>query len=184
MNMNIIIANYSLTKPYEASQISEYVISKIHDILDKDTFDCVLTDGTAGSGSDTINFSKHFKMINSVEIDPGMFTLLSKNTRYIQNIHLYKDDYMRIFRTLNQDVVYLDPPWGGTDYKMKRDIKLELSGTPLVQIIDDILGPEGPRVPLFIKVPLNIDCSDMDIKETFYVHNNFGQKTFKILLFY
>ncbi len=67
------VASYSLTKPFEASQISKYIIEKINEYIKKSSYDCIITDGTAGSGGDCINFSKYFKKINAVEINEEMF---------------------------------------------------------------------------------------------------------------
>ncbi len=174
------VASYSLTKPYEGSQISKFIIDKINNVLKKDSFNCIVTDGTAGSGGDSINFSNNFEKVNSVEINKEMYYILANNTRHKNNIALYNDDYTKIYNRLIQDVIYLDPPWGGTEYKYKKDIVLELSGIPLSLFIKNI-SRHCKETLVFIKAPLNINTTGICISDQIIIYNKSKMPSFKLI---
>lgn len=191
------VASYSLTKPYEATQISKYIIEKINEHLAKSSYDCIITDGTAGSGGDCINFSKYFKKINAVEIRIEMFNLLKRCAQSKNNISFYNDDYLHIYNKLDQDIIYLDPPWGGTDYKFRHTVELKLSEIPLYKIINDLLfynkkdaaeAKEEKKtkigIIIFVKAPLNVCTKNMDIKDSSLIYNKSGIPSFKLLTFF
>jgi len=174
------VASYSLTKPYEGSQISKFIVEKINIILKKDSFNCTITDGTAGSGGDSINFSGLFEKVNSVEINREMYNILINNTRNKNNIILYNDDYTKIYHRLNQDVIYLDPPWGGAGYKHKKDVLLELSGVQLSMFIKTLLN-EHKGTLIFIKAPLNINTDGICIDGQIVIYNKSKMPSFKLI---
>jgi hypothetical protein len=180
--MNEVIS-YSYTKPFEASQISDYIIEKINKLLKKDSFSCIITDACSCSGSDTINFSNYFKKVNSVEIDKEIFYFLSNKVGQVarNNIFLYNNDYTKVYKKLEQDIIFIDPPWDGKDYKLKREVSLELSGIPLNHFVVSLLYT-FPKVLIFLKVPLNVCLTGYtNLKEQKIIYNKSKEPSFKIL---
>ena len=51
-----------------------------------------------------------------------------------KNYKLYNNDCMNIIKTIKQDVIYIDPPWGGKNYKNKKNVNLFLSGIRISKI--------------------------------------------------
>ena len=76
---------FSVTPPEEAEKITQLIIKEFKYRLNKDIKDCVITDATANIGGNTINFAKHFKKVNSIEISDINFKALKNN------INVYKD---------------------------------------------------------------------------------------------
>jgi predicted RNA methylase len=74
-----------------------------------------ITDATAGVGGNTISFGHYFSKIFSIEIDKKHYIHL------INNITLYKlyqvtalcEDSVNILHYLPNEIVFIDPPWGG-----------------------------------------------------------------------
>lgn len=150
--------DYSLTKPYESKQIVDHIRNFIGECTKVyvNLGDMIITDGTACNGGDTINFSRYFRIVNSVEIDIKNFKLLRTNCKIFKckNVNLYIQDYTEIFNLLHQDIIYLDPPWGGTGYKNMKKVELKLSNFSLYKIIYFIKTNNLCKF-IFIKVPLN-----------------------------
>jgi len=76
------------------------------------------------------------------------------NVYKLKNIETYHKDFIEMIPKLKQDVVFLDPPWGGLGYKTKRNIPLSLGKYPLVKVIDML---QGKCKAVVCKVPFNYD---------------------------
>lgn len=156
------VGRYSISLPKDAEIITsliEFHINKLNLVSNN----LILTDSTAGVGGNTISFSKKFKSINSVEIDKKRFEFLKNNIKCydLKNINLLNSNYLNIIDNLIQDVVFLDPPWGGRGYKKKECLKLKLSEVPLENICKKL---RKLTKMLVLKLPLNYDL-DSIIKE-------------------
>ena len=77
-------------------------------------------------------------------------------------------DYTKIYDTLHQDVVFIDPPWGGPSYKKKKSVKLQLSNIPLYKIIQNLSN----RVKLIVlKTPTNFDVGSLFHYKSYHKKN-------------
>lgn len=123
-----------------------------------------ITDSTSNNGSDTISFCLNFKYVNAIELNEVNFEVLRNNCNVykIKNINLINDDCLNHIGTLEQDVLYFDPPWGGIDYKKKDRLKLYLGKLELSDIYKNYIN--NCRIMIF-KVPKNYDFNNF-IKET------------------
>ena len=103
------------------------------DVLPKDV---TITDGCACVGGNVLAFSDIFKTVNAVEIDPTRCNMLKHNLEAVckrTNVAFYNEDYSKSYTSYVQDIVYLDPPWGGTLYtSVDKDEKLFLGGKSLI----------------------------------------------------
>lgn len=52
------------------------------------------------------------------------------------------------------DIIYLDPPWGGTDYRDTKSLQLYLCNVPVPEIVQTIINKKIAKW-LFLKVPNN-----------------------------
>ncbi len=52
---------------------------------------------------------------------------------YVQ-VFVYNADYVKVGPSLWQDIVFMDPPWGGPEYKTAKSLDMFLGPTPLVQV--------------------------------------------------
>ena len=118
-----------------------------------------VTDATANNGSDTINLALNFHKINAIELDPLNYRVLKNNvdTYKLKNVDIYNDDSLNMLNKLEQDVIYMDAPWGGSDYKSKDVIDLYMSKTEIA----DVYKLFKDKCKLFIfKVPYNYNFSN------------------------
>ena len=99
-------------------------------------YNCTITDATACIGGNSVYFLKDFKKVIMVEPNIENFTILRLNTCY-RGDH-FNCSYNNIKYILRQDVVYLDPPWGGSEYKSRKKIDLYLNNINVLEIINEI----------------------------------------------
>jgi 16S rRNA G966 N2-methylase RsmD len=123
-----------------------------------------IIDCTACVGGDTITFCNYFDIVIPIEIDKDRYHHL------IHNINMYKlnnaypilgnciDIIPNIKRKI--DVVYIDPPWGGSLYKTKQNLELKLGDIKIEEIIIDLF--EKINVILVVlKLPKNYNYTNL-----------------------
>lgn len=170
---------FSITRPYESNQILLIIKNFIKD----DLRDKIVTDSTACMGGDLINFSQECRMVNGIEIDPDNFSLLVKNCKNFEcdNVNLFCQSYLDIYKKLKQNIIYMDPPWGGTSYKNKDMIFLKLGPYDLHVLIDLIKNANVAEY-LFIKVPLNVSLFLVKYDQLATVYNKNKSASFQLIL--
>ena len=132
--------------------------------LNIDPKNVVITDATAGVGGNTLSFAKYFLKVNAIEIDPTRVSYLKNNIGVynMTNVDVYHEDCLKILSTLDQHVVFIDPPWGGKSYKDYISLQLYLSGVPIEEICMCLLDPNTMKsIPdlIIIKLPINYDIN-------------------------
>jgi hypothetical protein len=150
---------YSATPPNDSLQIFKFMRTYLGTLDDK-----IITDLTGNVGGDTIAFALEFKHVYSIELNPENFTVLQNNVRVfnLDNVNLYQGDSLEIFpakepKVWDTDVLYIDAPWGGKEYKKIPIGKLELflGKTNISNYLFNIIrGPNKPHW-IFLKVPFN-----------------------------
>ena len=123
-------------------------------------------DGTACVGGDTIAFGNIFGSVISVEIDKKRFVMLKNNikTYNLYNVIPINDNCLYVLKKINFiDIVYLDPPWGGKNYKSSDNIRLSISNIYIDTIINDITNNNiHARVKLIVlKLPKNYNIKQL-----------------------
>jgi hypothetical protein len=147
-----------------------------------------VTDCTGNNGSETLMFAKYFTKVNSIEIEDINYQVLKNNIDIYKykNINLIKGNSILELPNLEQDVIVIDAPWGGPDYKNKKQLKLYLDNLELADIFNQFKN----RAKLFVlKVPVNYDInnfllSTMSLKIKIYTFKkNERIKYFIIVIF-
>ena len=137
-------------------------------------------DSTAGLGGNTLSFAKHFNKVISVENDVERFKLLKNNIQNYNynNVELYNDDSIKLISTLDTqiDVIFVDPPWGGPNYKYEDDIDIKMSNLNLTQLCQLFYSYEYQKnkVKLLVfKLPYNCNYQEMlsSCKNIIKIHN-------------
>lgn len=109
----------------------------------------------------------YFNKVNAIEYDKTNYDALKHNISLFPTVRNkitpYHGDFTIESKKLIQDVVFLDPPWGGIDYKEQSSITLYLSGIPIQEIISQI--PSA----FFLKVPANFNFNEYNN----YLYTNF-----------
>ena len=136
---------------------------RLIDVINKyyDNFDITITDGTANIGTDSINLATLYKKINAVELSPINYKALKNNISVFgleKKILSYNQDINIQINDLEQNIIYIDAPWGGPEYKHSDKIKLYLGN---VEIVDFYLKNRNKAETFIFKVPYNYNFSNL-----------------------
>lgn len=171
-------ALYSVTDQYTADKISKEIKKQFPDIH-------TITDMTSCIGGNTYSFSKYFENVHAIELDKLKYDYLSYNLTILDanNVKLHYGDSLSIVPTLQQDILFIDPPWGGPNYKDKKHIDLYLSDIELSEVCR-VLIPHSKYIAL--KVPTNFDLDKFTERtKTFMVqvYKNTELRKMQLLLY-
>lgn len=132
----------------------------------------VITDAAACVGGDTISFGlSKFKHVYAIEIDKLRASYLQNNIDVyeLNNVTVINNNMLETVPKLDSNVIYLDPPWGGKNYKISNNLRLSISDVPLETICNNcfdskIMDKEPDLVVL--KLPTNYDIQYLYEKVT------------------
>ena len=143
---------YSVSHPVSANIISNLVLSKFGP-------DNIILDGTGNMGGNTISFARKFKKVISMEIEEDNFNALQNNVSLFNfnNLTMKLCDTMNCIHYTEFDILFIDPPWGGRDYKKHSVLDLKLGTRFIKDIIVDLknMGKAG----IVLKLPYNFRLS-------------------------
>nr|QFG73981.1 MAG: RNA cap guanine-N2 methyltransferase [Megaviridae environmental sample] len=147
------IGKYSITTPKIADDISHFIQSRC------DEFHHII-DATAGVGGNIISFAKHFEWVYGIEWDDRRFVYLKNNIEVfnLQNVTLFHGDCLDIIPTVNANILFIDPPWGGRSYKYRTNITLQLGATSLERVCMDAINSNAFK-GICLKLPFNYDIN-------------------------
>jgi hypothetical protein len=163
---------YSITKKDDGVLLLNFMKSILITLDDK-----IITDLTGNIGGDTILFGLNFKKVFSIEINEENFNALKNNVDIysLNNVELFFGDSIIIYNWYT-DVLYIDAPWGGPNYKKYYDLDLFLGENRLDIYLEEIKKRDNKPKYIFLKVPKNY---------RFYRLNNLGKIIkFKIKNYY
>lgn len=138
-----------------------------------------ITDATAGVGGNTISFGMNFGHVTSIEIDELRYNYLINNINVynLKNIISFNANSISLLKYIEeQDVVFIDPPWGGKEYKNHKKLILKLSSEPIEQLCNDLMDKNITLCPpklILLKLPCNYDIKYLynQVKSNFiYLH--------------
>jgi predicted RNA methylase len=105
----------------------------------------IIVDYTSGVGGNVLSFGKFFKTIYAIELDESRAEFLKNNIGVygFKNINVinkcaieFNNDEML---NINPNVIFIDPPWGGTNYKNNDNLTLTLGKIKLEELVIDIV---------------------------------------------
>jgi trimethylguanosine synthase len=159
------VALYSVTPEECAIETAQ----NVKNLTVLDAFGCV--------GGNSMAFGKYCKKVYMIELDKNRIRMAKNNADVygVKNITFIKGDYFMEAPKIIADVIYLDPPWGGIDYKNNEKFKLE------------DFSPDGNSIltlafrhfeKVILKVPRNFDVDELKIfdKEYDVIDNYFEDK--------
>lgn len=146
------IGLYSISTPKDAKNITQVILKNIS----TNSKNLVITDGTSGIGGNIINFALYFKEVHAVELDKLHYKILKNNISVYKrkNVKIYNDSYINVYNKIKQDIIFLDPPWTGIDYKEKTNLSLKLGKYELYEVVKMI---KNIAKLIVLKVPINFD---------------------------
>jgi 16S rRNA G966 N2-methylase RsmD len=151
-----------ITMPKDSEKISMIISS--HMMQYKSSNNLTIVDATACVGGDTITFCMNFENVISIEENIDTYKMLCSNIKQydFKNITILNGDCTQIIPKLNNiDVVYIDPPWGGKDYKKKDNIILNIGSVTVEEFIDNCLLKNNNIYLFTLKLPLNYNFKNL-----------------------
>lgn len=123
----------------------------------------VITDGNGGVGGMSIHLVEKCKFLNIIELNPHHVVVIKHNLDTYGFNHkkykIYNDDSMEKMFELDQDIIILDPPWGGKDYSGKKSIKLGFNNVNIVCILNKLIKENKFKCCLLL-VPWNFNFNN------------------------
>jgi 16S rRNA G966 N2-methylase RsmD len=160
-----------ITTPNSAKQITQIIKSYFNKqkLTPNTIIDC-----TACVGGDSISFANTFNKVFSIEIDKNRYEMLINNINIyeLSNISVFNCNCLEQLKKLSNSfiqVVYFDPPWGGSDYKISTNLRLSIGTESIEKITVDLITRKYlKKPPIFIifKLPKNYDIHYFFIKVT------------------
>ena len=138
-----------------------------------------IIDYTAGVGGNVLSFCKFFNYVYAIEIDRLRSEYLINNIEVygFKNIQVINNCAIKIHNNklieINPSVIFLDPPWGGNDYKNNDILLLKLGEMKIEELIIDIcekfynnktnieLNKNNLKKLIILKLPRNYDIEYM-----------------------
>jgi len=140
---------YSLSYKEDADILSNIIKEKFGDIK--------ILDGTSSIGGNSISFGLNFSNTISIEINTERFKYLQTNIKLFNlKTILYNDDVLNHLND-DYDLIFIDPPWGGPNYKLKNYISLSLSNMKLKDLTKKL--KELEKIIIY-KLPFNYNLND------------------------
>jgi precorrin-6B methylase 2 len=141
-----------------------------------------ILDLTAGLGGNTLSFCKFFKKVISIEYDEIRFEYLKNNiSNYnFSNIQIYKGNSIELLNNFEEkiDAIFVDPPWGGPNYKDDDNLEIKLSDLSLDKLCNLLVNYSylDNKVKIIVlKLPYNYDYSEIlnNCKESIKLSNSY-----------
>lgn len=116
----------------------------------------LITDATACAGGNTYSFAQSYERVCAFEKDSRRFKLLQHNLQMlgVDNVQLECGDAWDLCTQQQQDCIFIDPPWGGPEYKKLDKIDLWLSDKPLSDFCKSVAGRTSY---IALKAPTNFN---------------------------
>lgn len=173
------VGKYSISKPDDANLITRLIKKELYN--NKITKNIIITDAMAGVGGNTISFCDNFFKVNAIEINKTRFNYLQNNL-FIYDYHnfkLYNTNMLSKIFELKQDIIFIDPPWGGKSYSKHKDLNLFINNREISEISKEILDKNICNF-LVLKLPYNYKLDKLSILSKYFITNYLIRK--KILL--
>lgn len=151
---------YSVTKPYVSQLIVKYILSKIR------STNIRIVDATGNVGGDTIGFAlnKNISFVHTTEMMKENYDILKHNIgiyKLINKVKIENEDFTKFLNGLEAnycDLVYMDPPWGGQNYKYKEKMSLYLSNINVGELVKKIKERNISKY-VVLKIPFNFNIT-------------------------
>ena len=104
----------------------------------------IIVDYTSGVGGNALSFCKFFKLVYAIELDKLRAEYLENNIEIygFKNINVINKCAIEFnneeILNLNPNIIFVDPPWGGSAYKNNENLTLNLGSMQLEDLVIDI----------------------------------------------
>lgn len=171
-------ASYSTTDQLTADKITRDLLRVIPKVS-------TVTDATACIGGNTFSFAQSYKQVLAIEKDAQRAHMLRVNMTLLgmKNVTSMCGDAITVIPQSHHELIFIDPPWGGPEYKQQAKVSLSLSDMPLTQACNEFANYTKY---IALKLPINFDEAYFveETKSTLkLVHRNAQLRKMKLLVF-
>lgn len=104
-----------------------------------------IIDYTSGVGGNVLSFCKHFNKVYAVELSKLRYEYLINNVNVygFNNVSFINDSCINVTNILsdiNSNVIFIDPPWGGPNYKECDNLRLSIDNVPIENLVIKIFN--------------------------------------------
>lgn len=178
----LISDNY--LKLYTTNKQALQIIYIIKNNYNFDFKNTTIVDANAGIGGNSLYFCKYFNFVYSIDTSLEAISYLEHNLKEFDNKFIINDNCIDILKIINYDIVFFDPPWGGSNYKYKNSINLYINNINIYKIIDSLYNYSCKMVVL--KAPINFNIV-YDTQWKIFIKNIYKNDnisiSFKLIIF-
>jgi len=135
---------------------------------DKLLCDVSIVDATACIGGDTLTFCSMFGYVFPIEENVERFDDLCTNLKLYDCKSAYPmhGNSMEIIPKIQRkiDVIYIDPPWGGSSYRNHETLELTFDNKELHVVIHELFDLKKDTKIIALKLPINYDFDKLTEK--------------------
>ena len=147
------VAEYSVTDEETAESFTALLL---HLLPSTST----VTDACACVGGNTLSFARHFSHVQACELDHTRYTMLNHNLSIAlpsASVSTFLGSYLDLFHLLRGHAVFIDPPFGGTDYELYDTVQPALGGVGMGELSRRVLTQSRQTKVIMMKLPRNVD---------------------------
>lgn len=140
----------------------------------------IVIDANANIGFSSYLLSKWYKKVIALEIERNTCDIAKHNLKKfgVKNVEVHCVDALEYLKNVKNTTILLDPPWGGKDYKFKKELDLFLGKTNIKTLINDLLKRKNI---VLLKAPLNYNETNIKYTDRLTVKRN-GRDSYYIYL--
>ena len=145
-----------------ADEISEKILNNLQE-RDLNARNLCIVDMTACVGGNVLSFAKYFKNVIAIEYIKERAEYCANNVKLygFNNVQVINGDSVKLINSSETPekyhVFFMDPPWGGVDYKSKKKLHLTLGEVEIEDVCKSIFTKMTKMVLIVLKLPLNYD---------------------------
>jgi len=155
------VSSFSVTESTCADKMSLIIARSCGGYSDSLT----ILDGMACVGGNTISFSRRFRKVLTCELDDLRFSMLQHNSRKVlglKNVTLINGSVLEVALAEVYDILFLDPEWGGPDYRHEQSLRLTISEEPLEDFCMRVMESKPALKVIALKLPVNYDYPHLE----------------------
>lgn len=170
------VASYSVTEAKSADTITRLILQNCPKGIDASSI--TILDGMACVGGNTMSFAKKFGNVIANELDTGRYAMLQNNVFTVMNLENVIPNQGNVLEqafSADYEVLFLDPEWGGPDYKQHLKLTLKVGDQMLDQFCKDVIKRAEKCRVIALKLPSNYDNQTIKklAQETGFSYNFF-----------
>jgi 16S rRNA G966 N2-methylase RsmD len=141
--------------------------------------DYTIVDATSGMGGNSLHFCKYFKYVYCVDISSYVMNYLENNLKEYTNKYIINENCLDIIKIIKYNVIFFDPPWGGSSYKYQKSLNLYLNGLNVNDIIETLFMNKDLKI-IGLKAPINFNINHNTLWKL-TIHNIYKNDNINVL---